>query len=186
MRNPNFIKLLIVGGAIALFILTFNYYYKQRHFNPYLKEIHNAYQFGQNKETSIPNTVEKVIWKIEGNGVRIRVVSFLLLKYKGDDHSSTIEWNFHQIMWLILLKIRYDDDQFLALYLNTIPFENGIGFNDAAIYHFNKRPEELSVEEVITLLVIGKGPKRLSPKNNKERFQSVYNIHLSKYYDKDK
>ena len=67
------------------------------------------------------------------------------------------------------LEVHYDKDDILEGYLNTINYGQGnMGIVNAASYYFNKKPNELTLEEAIMLAGIPKNPSGYNPVNNYE------------------
>ena len=69
----------------------------------------------------------------------------------------------------IKLETHYSKDEILEGYVNTIYFGQGAyGISEASKYYFNKKPNELSLEEAIVLAGIPKGPNVYNPISNYE------------------
>lgn len=62
------------------------------------------------------------------------------------------------------LEVHYDKDEILEGYLNTINYGQGnLGIVNAASYYFNKKANELTLEEAIMLAGIPKNPSKNNP-----------------------
>jgi penicillin-binding protein 1A len=73
----------------------------------------------------------------------------------------------------------YEKDEILLFYSNTVSFgERAFGLHTAAHRFFNKRPEELLLEEAATLVGMLKATSYYSPRNYPERAQSRRNVVL--------
>ncbi|NNF36938.1 MAG: penicillin-binding protein, partial [Saprospiraceae bacterium] len=73
----------------------------------------------------------------------------------------------------------YEKDEILLFYSNTVSFgERAFGLHTAAHRFFNKRPDELLLEEAATLVGMLKATSYFSPRNHPERAQSRRNVVL--------
>ena len=73
----------------------------------------------------------------------------------------------------------YTKNEILELYLNTVPFGQGtFGIETASITYFNKKPEDLKVEESAMLVGLLKATTYYNPKNNEEKAVIRRNIVL--------
>jgi Membrane carboxypeptidase/penicillin-binding protein len=69
----------------------------------------------------------------------------------------------------IRLEKVYSKPQLLSLYLNTVPFgENSFGINVASRQFFNKKPNDLTVDQAATLVGMLKGTTFYNPLRNPE------------------
>lgn len=67
------------------------------------------------------------------------------------------------------LEVHYDKDDILEGYLNTINYGQGnMGIVNAASFYFNKKPNDLTLEEAIVLAGIPKNPAGYNPVSNYE------------------
>lgn len=65
------------------------------------------------------------------------------------------------------LEVHYSKDEILAGYLNTINYGQGnMGIANATSYYFNKKPNEITLEEAIILAGIPKNPSNYNPVSN--------------------
>jgi penicillin-binding protein 1A len=84
--------------------------------------------------------------------------------------------------WLMAVKLErsYTKREILTMYLNTVDFgSNAFGIKVAAKTFFNKRPEELQVQESAVLVGLLKAPTYYSPKYNPENSKRRRNVVLS-------
>ncbi|OKL40972.1 penicillin-binding protein 1A [Pontibacter flavimaris] len=82
--------------------------------------------------------------------------------------------------WIMAVKLErsYTKREILTMYLNTVDFgSNAFGIKVAAKTFFNKKPEELKVQESAVLVGLLKAPSNFSPKfepeNSKQRRNTV-------------
>ncbi len=78
------------------------------------------------------------------------------------------------------LEKKYDKDQILEMYLNTIYFGNNcFGITKAADFYFSKTPQKLSVSESAVLAGLIKAPSTYAPTANPEKCTARRNVVLS-------
>ena len=98
--------------------------------------------------------------------------------------------------WIIAVRLesRYTKDEIMAMYLNTVEFnDNSYGINAASRTYFNKKPADLDLEEAAVLVGMLQAPSsynpRLHPVRSKLRRDEVigqllkYNFIDKKYHD---
>lgn len=81
-------------------------------------------------------------------------------------------WNrkIKEAYYAFLIERKYDKDEILEGYLNTIYFGHGIyGVSDASKFYFDKSVDKLSIAESAILAAIPKSPLYYSPINDYER-----------------
>lgn len=93
---------------------------------------------------------------------------------------STLINKFREMSIAKRIEKSYDKNEILLLYANTVSFgERAFGLGTASQRFFNKKPEELKLEEAATLVGILKATTYYSPKNHVERAQKRRNIVIS-------
>ena len=69
-----------------------------------------------------------------------------------------------QIAWALSLEARYSKEEILEAYLNAVPYGRNIeGVAAASLIYFDKRPQALSLPEMLTLAVIPQSPLSRAP-----------------------
>jgi penicillin-binding protein 1C len=69
-----------------------------------------------------------------------------------------------QIAWALSLEARYDKAEILEAYLNAVPYGQNIeGVAAASLIYFGKRPQNLSLPEILMLAVIPQSPLARTP-----------------------
>ena len=107
------------------------------------------------------------------------------------DFDKTWKRKIEEAFLTLELEVHYDKDDILEGYLNTINYGQGnMGIVNAASYYFNKKPNELTLEEAIMLAGIPKNPSGYNPVSNYEasvnRAKVVAKAMLNnKYIDED-
>lgn len=77
----------------------------------------------------------------------------------------------------------FTKDEILLLYLNTVSFgENLYGLEKVAYRYFNKKPQQLSLDESALLVGLLKAPNAYNPRKNPERAMARRNVVLSQMY----
>ena len=85
------------------------------------------------------------------------------------DFDKTWKRKAEEALLTLELEVHYDKDDILEGYLNTINYGQGnMGIVNAASYYFNKKPNELTLEEAIMLAGIPKNPAGYNPVSNYE------------------
>ncbi|WP_114782032.1 penicillin-binding protein 1A [Botryobacter ruber] len=84
--------------------------------------------------------------------------------------------------WIMAIKLErsYTKKEIMTMYLNTVDFgSNAFGIKVAAKTFFNKKPQELEVQESAVLVGLLKAPTYYSPKFNPENSKRRRNVVLS-------
>ena len=84
--------------------------------------------------------------------------------------------------WIMAVKLErsYTKREILTMYLNTVDFgSNAFGIKVAAKTFFNKKPQDLKVEESAVLVGLLKAPTAFSPKFNPENSKRRRNVVMS-------
>ncbi len=77
----------------------------------------------------------------------------------------------------VRLESRYTKDEILAMYLNTVEFnDNAFGVSSAAYTYFKKHPSDLDIEEAAVLVGMLQNPSRFNPRRFPERSTARRNI----------
>ena len=102
-------------------------------------------------------------------------------------HERTLKRKLREALYAVHLERRYDKDEILEMYLNTIYYGNfAYGAEAAARSYFGKSARELSLGEAALLAGLPKGPSYYSPQHNREaaeqRRASVLNQMVSTGY----
>ncbi|MBA2662192.1 MAG: transglycosylase domain-containing protein [Bradymonadaceae bacterium] len=90
-------------------------------------------------------------------------ISMQLAKNLFLDRSKVLSRKFQEafLVWLMEDVANIPKERLMEIYLNIIEFGPGVfGIHDASVHYFGKRPDELSLSEVIWLVSIVPSPKR--------------------------
>ena len=83
------------------------------------------------------------------------------------DFGQTWERKLEEALLTINLEMHYEKDEILEGYLNTINFGQGnFGVESASQFYFNKKSNELTLEEAIVLVGIPRSPENYNPISN--------------------
>lgn len=111
-------------------------------------------------------------------------ISQQLIKNSLLSREKTLSRKLEEALMAILLEASYDKDLILERYMNTVYLaQRGDtafhGFASGSLFYFDKNVEDLSLEEMATLVALLKGPSYLNPDNNPERLNKRVNMILS-------
>ena len=111
-------------------------------------------------------------------------ISQQLIKNSLLSREKTLSRKLEEALMAILLEASYDKDLILERYMNTVYLaqrgENAFhGFASGSLFYFDKNVEDLSLEEMATLVALLKGPTYLNPDNYPERLNKRVDMILS-------
>ena len=111
-------------------------------------------------------------------------ISQQLIKNALLSREKTFSRKLEEALMAILLEASYDKDLILERYMNTVYLaQRGDkafhGFASGSLFYFDKNVEDLSLEEMATLVALLKGPSYLNPENYPERLNKRVNMILS-------
>jgi len=115
----------------------------------------------------------------EGGG---STITQQLIKNLTDDKDTSVKRKLREIMRALELDKKYEKDDILEMYLNTIYFgQNAYGVHQAAKTYFNKELDELTLAECAAIAGIVKNPygydiKRFPEKNAERRETVLYTM----------
>lgn len=111
-------------------------------------------------------------------------ISQQLIKNTHLSSDKTIKRKLNEIKLTKKLEKKYDKNQILEMYLNTIYFgHNCYGLQSAAQFYFNKKAEQLNLEESATIVGLLTSPNNYSPFKNPEKSIKRRNIVLKNMKD---
>jgi len=90
-------------------------------------------------------------------------------------------WHYHSFIWTVLLRWHFSKTQRLALYCHYLPFEGGKGFERASKFYFQKQPDALDLDELATIVAVGRAPATNSPTRHPERLEVLKRELLAAY-----
>ncbi len=106
-------------------------------------------------------------------------ISQQLIKNTHLSNDKTIKRKLKEIKLTKKLEKRYEKDEILEMYLNTIYFgHNCYGLQSAAEFYFNKKAEDLSLNESATIVGLLSSPNNYSPFKNPEKSLTRRNLVL--------
>lgn len=111
-------------------------------------------------------------------------ISQQLIKNTHLSSDKTIKRKLNEIKLTKKLEKKYDKNQILEMYLNTIYFgHNCYGLQSAAQFYFDKKAEQLNLEESATIVGLLTSPNNYSPFKNPEKSIKRRNIVLKNMKD---
>jgi len=157
---PFFRKIVTTIAVVSLVILfcaiAFVELYSRYEFHPYAGKIEAIYQGMDREDRQPPANVQNFVWAVDGSIVDSFAAMNLL--YEVREPMRMAVWHYHSAMWVLMLRLRFDRTKRLSFYCHYLPHENGIGFARAAQVYFGKQPDELSDDQLATLVAIGRSP----------------------------
>src|ERR1700741_4596657 len=159
--------LALAGAAAAGFIL----YYEVHDFRPSLPQIETIYVHMDPEDRDPPNNVLNFVERAERRTWIGFASGKLLGELRGPMQMGA--WHYHSFMLELMLRWHFSQAQMMALYCHYLPYEEGSGFSKAANFYFGKQPDALSLEELATIVAVGRSPRMNSPKIYPERSQEA-------------
>ena len=83
-------------------------------------------------------------------------------------------------MWELLIYMHFKDREIFTLWCYTLPYGKGRGVMGAAQELYQRDPDQLNTEELISLVVYGRYPGRFN--KNPEDFQERAATYIQRYY----
>lgn len=107
-------------------------------------------------------------------------ISQQLIKNTHLTGDKTIERKLNEIRLTLQLEKNYSKEEILEMYLNTIYFgHNCYGLGNAAVFYFDEKAENLTLEQSATLAGLLTSPNNLSPFKNAEKCKQKRDIVLN-------
>jgi len=95
-------------------------------------------------------------------------ITMQLARLRHNLHTRNLPGKMAQIFTAIFFEICYSKQEILEAYLNMVPCGGNIeGFPAAAWYYFDKDVKELSLSEILSLIVIPQNPAKRAPLNGR-------------------
>lgn len=172
-------SVLVFLGLSLVAALLFVTFYEMHDFRPYLSQINDIYRAMDPGDRQSPAQVRDFVWKVNGP----ETDSFVSRKLLGEVRHprSMMAWHYHSIMWGLMLRLHFDRNERLAFYCHYLPYEGGVGFSKASLFYFARPLDTLSVDEVATIVTVGRAPQINSPTRHPEQFQASKRYLLDSY-----
>ncbi|MDE7439110.1 MAG: transglycosylase domain-containing protein, partial [Clostridia bacterium] len=111
-------------------------------------------------------------------------ISQQLIKNTHLSSDKTIKRKLNEIKLTKKLEKKYSKDEILEMYLNTIYFgHNCYGLQSAAEFYFNKKAENLNLQESATIVGLLASPNNYSPFKNPDKSLKRRNLVLKSMFD---
>ena len=102
-------------------------------------------------------------------------ITMQLARLRHNLHTRNLPGKIAQIFTAIFFEICYSKQEILEAYLNMVPCGGNIeGFPSAAWYYFDKDIKELSLSEILSLVVIPQNPAKRAPLNGRPSTELIY------------
>jgi hypothetical protein len=167
----------LLGSAIAIvalavgFTALFLLIYELHDFRPYFPRVQAIYTSMDPEDRQPPKNVQQFVWKVDGQNVDSFAARQLLGEVRGSMRASA--WHYHSFLWEVLLRWHLSRTERLALYCHYLPYEAGQGFTRAAKFYFDQQPDGLDVDELATIVAVGRSPGANSPSRHPERLDAT-------------
>jgi Transglycosylase len=162
-------------GLTALFLLV----YELWDFRPYFNKIQGIYVSMDREDREPPEKVQEFVWKVDGKNIDTFAAQQLLGDVRGSMRASA--WHYHSFLWTVLLRWHFSKAQRLAFYCHYLPYEAGNGFERASEFYFQKQPDALDLDELATIVAVGRAPTAYSPIRHPERLEAIKKELLTTY-----
>lgn len=162
-------------GMTALFLLV----YELRDFRPYFNKIQGIYVSMDREDREPPEKVQEFVWKVDGKNIDTFAAQQLLGDVRGTMRAAA--WHYHSFLWTVLLRWHFSKAQRLAFYCHYLPYEAGNGFERASEFYFQKQPDALDLDELATIVAVGRAPTAYSPIRHPERLEVIKKELLAAY-----
>jgi penicillin-binding protein 1C len=129
-----------------------------------------------------PAALVKAAWKtyvVKNRAFGASTITMQLARLRFDLKTRTVSGKLVQILRAIQLEWFYTKDEILEAYLNLAPYGGNVeGVGAASLVYFNKRAENLTTHEAITLAVVPQNPQRRFPVRNKSQSSELQQARL--------
>ena len=78
-------------------------------------------------------------------------------------HGFRNYWHLIGLHWHLWIWIRYTDNEIFQLWLAMVPNGSGRGMNEASMFYFNSKIEDLSCNQLAQLVVMVRSPSMFKP-----------------------
>lgn len=157
----------LVVGVVAILLL----FYEVHDFRPSLSRIQTIYTAMDPEDRQPPGNVQRFVWMVDGKTVDGFASRQLLGELRGPMRMSA--WHYHEFMWYWMLRWHLSKAQRLALYCHYLPYEAGQGFTSAAKFYFGKQPDALNLDQLATIVAVGRAPSLNSPTRHPDRLEAA-------------
>lgn len=131
-----------------------------------------------------PRGTMRAVLKLGSNGGASTITQQLAKNlFHGSDGSKNIVVRIVQKVkeWIIAVRLerQYTKQEIIAMYLNQVDFvNNAIGISSASKIYFNKKANELTIEESAVLVGMLTNPSRFNPNRFRDRSTARRNVVL--------
>ena len=129
-----------------------------------------------------PAALVKAAWKtyvVKNRAFGASTITMQLARLRFKLETRTVGGKLAQIFRAIQLEWFYSKDEILEAYLNLAPYGGNVeGVGAASLVYFNKRAENLTTHEAITLAVVPQNPQRRFPVRNKSQSSELQQARL--------
>ena len=141
-------------------------------------------QFYSHRGINIPRFAVSVINNIitMGHSAGGSTISQQLAKILFTRQERSVKRKIYEIFCTIELERRFNKNELLTIYLNSIYLGHGVyGVQDAADFYFGKNVNELTIAEAALFIGMNRSPERYSPIKNKDNARKVQQLVLNQF-----
>ena len=137
-----------------------------------------------------PVALIKAVWQtyvFKTRRIGASTITMQVARMQYDINSKTIAGKMWQVLRAFQLEAHYSKAEILEAYLNLAPYGNNIeGIGAASYIYFGKPARELSLPEILTLVVIPQNPTKRVQDGNLQHIRNKLYARWIKQYPQDK
>ena len=163
------LSVFVCSSLLGAWLLAWCYY----SFFQYRTEIEQLLNELPLAEKDLPHDVKEIFVKGRLLENDYRWHDRLLYKCRGIQGMKKLEIKSHEITWHMLIPLTLNEQEQISLYAHLMPFEDGEGLNYGANHYFSKSVNELTIDEILTLVVIARSPSYYLPDERKAEIKEA-------------
>jgi hypothetical protein len=174
------VKIFLIGlgtliGGVVLSVIVYDFMV----FQPYCSQIKTFIQNSHPLYKRPPKALHNIAILAEGkNGIRSHVVQSLLIQF-GRNKQRMLNWHCDSLLWMLLMDLHFTEAENFALWCYFTPYEHGVGLHESANFYYGRNLDQLSLEEMTTVVARGRYP--LVYQKYPEKLEKRVNDLLAKY-----
>jgi hypothetical protein len=180
------LKIILIGLGIFLICTILSIIgYDLLIFQPYYSQIKAMIQNSHPLYQHPPQALRDIATLAEGKkGVTRFVARSLLIKFERNKQRM-LKWHIDYTLWTFFIEIHFTEVENFALWCSFAPYEHGVGLNESANFYYERDLDQLSFEELISLVVRVRAPSyyKQNPEKLEERVDDLLARYLSMYGD---
>lgn len=144
-------------------------------FKPYIPRIQKIIDEANPLYKNPPQPLLRIAGLAEGNKRINTYVVQRLLKKMEKDKQRAWKWHLNYAMWSFLFTCHFSDADRFALWCKFAPYEKGEGLNESSNFYYGRDINQLTTEELISIVAIVKAPTfyKTNPEKLKKRVNDL-------------